>query len=410
MIDDIKVRLEEEIEQINMNIIKNKNENFFTMVAKIDSETSHSNFIHSLLTNSNKEILKLFFTTINIGEFNTENINIEREYMLKNHIQDYGKMDIYIQDGSKHIILENKIWSNDGNKQLEKYINCLRNKQNVGCEKLFVLYLAPFCIEPTERSLGEYKIHKNEILDQNNKKIAYFKAISYDVEIIKWLEESLKILNDKDKIYLCIEDYIKVIKEICISYKNLWTRDNYDFLEQIIKDYNQNKTTLYENFVEVAKYDKGFIYKDFLEGVKKVIDKLGYNVILDRQTYKGSAWEGISIKKKKTDKFYYHFDVGQNYKDPYFGIYTDDEAKISEIGRMQLNQAGFGRVINMEKKDGCYKILEKECGIDFIKYILSDNMDNIVKNFTSLLENCFNENLFDELNDNYSKYIKNIVS
>lgn len=83
--------------------------NVYEILKTYDETTLHSGFIYSFLnpngTHYQKSLfLKKFLEICQIDDFNYENAEVFKEYSLKN-----GRLDIFITDGNKHIILENKI-------------------------------------------------------------------------------------------------------------------------------------------------------------------------------------------------------------------------------------------------------------------------------------------------------------
>ena len=126
--------------------------NIFTLFYKFSDEVNlHSNFIASLLDPNGDHykgdlFLKLFLETCGIDDFS---IDTSRATVFK----EFKHIDIYISDGKKHIILENKVYAKDQPTQIARYIKAIK-KEGAEDEDIYVLYLHPDGELPKGDSLG----------------------------------------------------------------------------------------------------------------------------------------------------------------------------------------------------------------------------------------------------------------
>ena len=169
-----------------------KETTFFNVIGKENNELAFSNMF-AYFFSANKKLFKEFAKEILQVEFTEEKVDIKREY--KN-------IDIYITDGKKHIIIENKIKSGingitkDGNgktrSQLNKYIDIIHNSgvkyDDINCFIFVPNYYNVKTIEDflnIENSLKEYiPIKYKQILD--------------------FYESKADEFNDKDKEYFAL--------------------------------------------------------------------------------------------------------------------------------------------------------------------------------------------------------------
>jgi hypothetical protein len=134
--------------------------NIFTLFHKFSDEVNlHSNFIASLLDPNGDHykgdlFLKIFLETCGIDDFGTDT---SRTAVLK----EFKHIDIYISDGKKHIILENKVYAKDQAAQIARYIDTIKI-EGAKDEDIYVLYLHPDGNLPKEYSLGDYKTNQDE--------------------------------------------------------------------------------------------------------------------------------------------------------------------------------------------------------------------------------------------------------
>ena len=99
-----------------------------------------------------------------------------------------GRIDIFVTDGSRHISIENKVFSSEGDRQVERYCN-YKPREN------FVLYLTLFG-EEAETEKDNYE------------------PISYRDHIIPWLGSCQRHCTDRPIIRETIKQYIITLKRL----------------------------------------------------------------------------------------------------------------------------------------------------------------------------------------------------
>ncbi len=222
----------------------NNDYNLFLALLDINDEVRlHSRFIYSLLDTSSphyqKELfLGLFIKACGLDDFG---LNLQTAKVYK----EYENIDIYITDGTKHIILENKINAGDQEAQIKRYIKTVQ-KENDGEAEIYVLFLSPDKHEPSNYSLDGLKISKSKILDEYSNEVAKFKAISYDKEIMEWLDSCLDEAGNLANLAAVISQYKNVIEKIYGEYKGVEIDaeeiskiilENYDIVDEIRNKY-----------------------------------------------------------------------------------------------------------------------------------------------------------------------------
>jgi len=243
-----------------------ENYNIFNVLNIYSDELSHSAIIGDLLNAKGKHgqkdiFLKLFLEEINsfneetnqfkiLNEFNTSNSHsvIEKHIGKVNYeIEEGGRIDILINDGKNNIIIENKIWAGDQEKQLVRY-----NKQD---KKAPIIYLTLNGKEPSNESKGNLILNKD------------FICMSYRVEIINWLEKCVKEMANKPIIRESLNQYLVLVKQL--THQSI----NNKMKEEIIKIITSNPNNvisaknIYENYMESIR-------KLYLDQTLKLLDKL----------------------------------------------------------------------------------------------------------------------------------------
>ena len=222
----------------------NNDYNLFLALLDINDEVRlHSRFIYSLLdpnsSHYQKELfLELFIKACGLDDFG---LNLQTTKVYK----EYENIDIYITDGAKHIILENKINAGDQEAQIKRYIETIQ-KENSGEAEIYVLFLSPERREPSDYSLDGLKISNSKILDEYGNEVAKFKAISYKEEIMKWLGSCLDEAGNLANLAAVISQYKNVIEKIYGTYKGVEMDteeiskiilENYDIVDEIRNKY-----------------------------------------------------------------------------------------------------------------------------------------------------------------------------
>lgn len=122
-----------------------------------------------------------------------------REYHLgKVNFQDAtgGFIDILLKYGDSSIIIENKIWAEDGNRQLERYAKFNESGKNL------IFYLSLYGDPPDKVSSGALEEGKD------------FYILSYADFILPWLEECLSKVPLSPMIRENIRQYIITVKSL----------------------------------------------------------------------------------------------------------------------------------------------------------------------------------------------------
>ena len=123
-------------------------------------------------------------------EFDLENIKI-KDIEIKRELstEERKRIDIFIGYKKEFaIIIENKIWADDGYKQLENYYNYVKKNyiKKGNYDKIYIIYLTPY-----ERELSEESLRKELYKKEGSELYGKFANIKH-AEIGYWLEGILK--------------------------------------------------------------------------------------------------------------------------------------------------------------------------------------------------------------------------
>lgn len=245
---------------------------FKTFFSAHDEVRLHSTFLHSLLSPTSGHyqdelFLSKFIDVVGIADFG---------FVCKDAVvqREYKNIDIYIYNDNKHIILENKIYANDQEKQIERYIDTIiednKNSKDDTKEQnkieIYVLFLSPHERKLSNYSRGKYDFCDDDMALQCDGFKVQYKNITYKKEILNWLYECQNEVKNLTDLSVFIRHYIDVVKQITNLDQNL--QRNKMCIETIIKNYNL-ATEISKNLVKARKK----IIDDFFEEVKEILGK-----------------------------------------------------------------------------------------------------------------------------------------
>src|SRR5690554_517731 len=202
-------------------VLKGESFNLFSIMQMESAENkTHSNFIAELLNplgshQKGNVFLKLFLDQFCKDHLDSETtkVKVEQSIGLVNidesdgRNSSGGRIDIFLRDkNGNSISIENKIYASDQQHQIVRYYNynTLKNK---------VLYLTLFGDEPSESSKKELKSGE------------HFFKLSYQKDIVEWLEKCLKESVDHPILRESIKQYIVLLKKLTNSMDKQFDQD-----------------------------------------------------------------------------------------------------------------------------------------------------------------------------------------
>ena len=279
--------------------------NIFRICGIAHYELRHSAIIAEFLNPEGSHgckafFLRHFFDTIGI-EY--KNVELENAKIYTEYATTCGRFDIFIDLGNKSVIIENKVYASEGNGQLASYRQYL-DKHKGGD----LIYLT---------------LRGEKSSDPHNENIKY-KAISYDKEIISWLEQCIKTIS-VGKIFLL--EYLAQYKQLIKSL--IWGNEMDDKnLKNLIDSITANTCTfngalcIVNNIYKVKHY--------LIETLAKKATPEGWNceTNLDRDGKIWSYWKYTNVQ--------YPFEIffefsGNNFTKLYYGLSTSTNDEWNHI-------------------------------------------------------------------------------
>jgi len=300
--------------------------NIFSILNIETNELCHSSFIAELLNPKGRHdfgdtFLKLFIKEVDknpIGKItlNTKESKVVIEEFIGNISENWeegGRVDIVIKDNQDEVlIIENKIYAIDQKNQLVRY--------KKGYPHAIIFYLTPFGEDVDCYSKGDMMNSKDYFL------------ISYEIQIVKWLEACLKEIDNKQPYQLIINQYLVLVKKLTSnSFEANLNRQVVELMSKHVSEtftiYNnlKNERDLdkYKVFTQSNIYDlKNKLFIEFMDEIEKECKNKEFE-FLKNWEYDRNTDYGFYITPKNKNKIRFLFQHG-DFVGFYYGIETDN--------------------------------------------------------------------------------------
>ena len=357
--------------------------NIFTLFHGFSDEVNlHSNFIASLLDPNGDHykgdlFLKLFLETCGIDDFS---IDTGRATVFK----EFKHIDIYISDGKKHIILENKVYAKDQPTQIARYIDTIKG-EGAKYEDIYVLYLHPNGKLPDDQSFGDYHAR---LLGENSS--IKFKVIRYNNEISSWIDRCKNEVSNITDLSVFLSQYKDVIEMIYDRYKRIDEMNNKDLVEIFKKNYTA-VSDIACNYEQTRRKIINDFFQNISDSLKDIYkEEKGFeishpnNIITDY----GKNCQPIKITQKRWELFDFAIEfMDKDLKNPIIGFVKNEKSKSIELKYITMD----GKIIknnywivykDITRDDICKDIVNEN-----FKKALLDDIKNFINEFNEKISN-----------------------
>lgn len=196
-----------------------------------------------------------------------------------------GRIDILVKSSHYGLIIENKIYAGDQDKQLIRYDNY--GKEIFGADGYLLVYL----------TLYGYDASKESTATKSAEEVGYLR-LSYAEDILRWLEQCARLAYDKPLVRESLNQYIRTIKQL--TYQDM----NEENIQQIIDlaiDHPEVVATLSSKRDAIAE---GIREKYIFDKLKEYADQKGwlyddsessYNEEEPKIRFRKEGWDGSII-------------------------------------------------------------------------------------------------------------------
>lgn len=204
-----------------------------------------------------------------------------------------GRIDILVKSSHYGLIIENKIYAGDQDKQLTRYDNY--GKEIFGADGYHLVYLTLYGCDASKESTAT----------KSAEEVGYLR-LSYAEDILRWLEQCVRLADNKPLVRESLNQYIRTIKQL--TYQDM-NQKNIRKIIDLAADHPEVVATLSSKrdaiaqriiekyiFPELRKYaaKKGWLFDD-----TEIANPKGDNKIRLRK----EGWDGsIIISADSEDK------------------------------------------------------------------------------------------------------------
>ena len=348
--------------------------NIFTLFHGFSDEVNlHSNFIASLLDPNGDHykgdlFLKLFLETCGIDDFS---IDTSRATVFK----EFKHIDIYISDGKKHIILENKVYAKDQPTQIARYIETIIQNKDAEDEDIYVLYLHPDGDLPKEYSLGDYKTNQDETKLVKKGSTINFKVISYEDEISNWIDKCKNEVSNITDLNVFLSQYKDVIEMIYNRYKRIDKMEKANLVE-VFKENYAAVLDIVNNHQEVRKEIINEFFKNLSKELEKIYPEENSYKVGGEEVASNKYCQPIKIESENWKLFNFAIEfTGANLTKPIMGFVKKDKT------------IDLSKIDNTKNSDDFWIESKEISGGDICKSIVAGGFENIllknIKDFIS---------------------------
>ena len=204
-----------------------------------------------------------------------------------------GRIDILVTSSDYGLIIENKIYAGDQDKQLTRYDNY--GKETFGAGGYLLVYL----------TLYGYDASKESTATKSAEEVGYLR-LSYAEDILRWLEQCVRLADNKPLVRESLNQYIRTIKQL--TYQDM-NQENIQTIIDLAVDHPEVVATLSSKRDAIAE---GIREKYIFAKLKEYADQKGwlyddsessYNEEEPKIRFRKEGWDGsIIISADSEDK------------------------------------------------------------------------------------------------------------
>lgn len=143
--------------------------------------------------------------------------------------REHNYIDIYLTDGERHVLVENKLNAIDQQGQVRRYIDsvreaCNEREMHASSEYILFVYLSNGRRAPTRASLQPYQlctsIDGSFVVDEEQRKVAQYANVHYRDHIQLWISTCLEVVRHVDNLRNAFMEYRVVVERITKTHKS----------------------------------------------------------------------------------------------------------------------------------------------------------------------------------------------
>lgn len=258
--------------------------NVFEMLGVAHYEVTHSKIIAGFLNPQGSHgqgnlFLRLFLQTIENNDkidLDTSNAKVYTEYGIGVD----GRLDIFIENGSHGIIIENKVYAGDQPEQLKRYNNFAKEKYGEGNYMIYYL------------TLYGHEASGDSVIDPETGECVNYNCISYSKDIINWLQYCISESATMPLVRETLVQYLNHIKQL--------TNQDMDSLnkEELLKIMTAYPECVAAIYNEQDSY-KQYVYNTFVKPMFVKFGESNHLIFEDINLFSSERERGFFFHKKE---------------------------------------------------------------------------------------------------------------
>ncbi|SAK64670.1 hypothetical protein AWB75_02965 [Caballeronia catudaia] len=192
-------------------------------------------------------------------------------------------IDLYMTDGKRHVLIENKIHAMDQPGQVRRYIDQVRGPSGpeqmpMEADDLLFVYLSNGRDGPTEKSLKPYELRSSPletyVVDQAGQRVARFVNAHYLTHVLPWTAMCLASVKNVDNLRNAFSEYQGVVQRITRTYKS-YVMSLEDFLLEDSRDLASRSRVrfAFEIAEMLPEIKANWLSKMFIDGLNDMLDE-----------------------------------------------------------------------------------------------------------------------------------------
>lgn len=274
---------------------KGENYNLFSILSIERYELKHSALIANLLDPKGSHgcgdaFLRAFFEIALKGtaypfESSTPPNSYTEHYIGPIAGDTGGRIDILVKSSHYGLIIENKIYAGDQNKQLTRYDNY--GRETFGADGYLLVYLTLYGCDASKESTAT----------KSAEEVGYLR-LSYAKDILLWLKECVRLADNKPLVRESLNQYIRTIKQL--TYQDMNQEDIQKIIDlavdhpEVVATLSSKRDAIAEGIREKYIFDKlkeyadqkGWLYDD---------SESSYNEEEPKIRFRKEGWDGSII-------------------------------------------------------------------------------------------------------------------
>ena len=139
--------------------------------------------------------------------------------------REHKSVDLYLGDGIRHVIIENKLNASDQPSQLQRYIETIHSHAEADPDDVVFVYLTKGRNTPDEKSLGHCRIVSDPlygpvIVNGEGKRLARYVNMHYGRHILPWIDDCLQAVADIDNLRYALLEYKIIVERVTRTYQS----------------------------------------------------------------------------------------------------------------------------------------------------------------------------------------------